>query len=157
MWPFKKKPPWEELYAQNIYVAFVERNDPGDISALKLRIPTALHAAYQNKIVQQRELFSLAALASVAKPESGLQPVLLAYAKLLVNKMAKRGLQMSEDQLANAAFDDVEAMLAQPFRWARQWLSEFGDDPNDNYILFADHCVRLFKSRKLAIEETQPR
>ena len=53
MWPFKKKPPWEELYAQNIYVAFVERNDPGDISALKLQIPTALHAAYQNKIVRR--------------------------------------------------------------------------------------------------------
>jgi hypothetical protein len=157
MWPFKKKPAWEEQYAQNLYGALVERNDPGDFSALKLRIPTVLHAAYQNKIVLQRELFSFAALASVAKPESGLQPVLMAFAKLVVDKMAKRGLHMREDQLANAAFDDVEAMLAQPFKWSRQWLSEFGEDPHDDYIMFADHCVRLFNSSKLAIEQTQPR
>ena len=71
-------------------------------------------------------------------------PVMSAYVKLVVDKMAKRGLQLSEDQLAKAAFDDVEAMLAQPFKWSRQWLSEFADDPHDDYILFADHWVRLF-------------
>jgi hypothetical protein len=47
MWWFKKKPSWEEQYAQNIYGAFVACNDPGDITALKLRIPTALHHTYQ--------------------------------------------------------------------------------------------------------------
>ena len=78
----------------------------GDITALKLRIPTTLHHAYQNKIVLQRELISFAALASVANPESGLRPVLLAYADLLVRKAAERGLQMNKDQLANAALDD---------------------------------------------------
>jgi hypothetical protein len=155
---FKKKPSWEEQYAQNIYEAFVVSSDPGDITALKLRIPFVLHGAYQNKIVLQRELFSFAALGIIANPESGLlQPVLLAYGKLVVGKMAERGLQMSEKQLANVAFDDVEAMEAQPFNWARQWLSEFGEEPTDKYILFADHWVRLFKSHKGAIEDTQPR
>jgi hypothetical protein len=47
MWWFKKKPSWEEQYAQNIYGAFVACNDPGDITPLKLRIPTALHHTYQ--------------------------------------------------------------------------------------------------------------
>ena len=157
MWPFKKTLPWEELYAQNLYGAFVEGNDPGDITALSLKIPTVVHAAYQNKVVLQRELISFAALPSVANPGSGLRPVLLAYGKLVVGKMAKRGLQMSEDQFAKAAFEDVEAMLAQPFKWARQWLSEFADDPHDDYILFADHWVKLFNSRKGAIEQTRPR
>jgi hypothetical protein len=59
MWWFKKKPSWEEQYALNIYGSFVARSGPGDITALKLRIPTALHHAYQNKIVLQRELFHL--------------------------------------------------------------------------------------------------
>jgi hypothetical protein len=157
MWPFKKKPPWEEQYAQNIYAGLVVRNAPGDITALKLRIPTALHHAYQNKMVLQRELFSFAALASVANPESGLRPVMRAYAKLVVDKMAKRDLQMSEDQLANAACDDLDAMVAQPFKWAQEWLSEFGDNAKDNYISFAEHWLALFKAYKHGIEQTQPR
>src|SRR5262245_38201204 len=33
-----RKPSWEEQYAQNIYDGFVISNDPGDISALKLRL-----------------------------------------------------------------------------------------------------------------------
>jgi hypothetical protein len=154
---FKKKPPWQEEYAQNIYGAFVAGNDPGDITALKLKIPSALHAVYQNKVTLQRELLSFAALASVAKPESRLEPVLMTYANLVVDKMAKRGLQMSRDQLANAAFDDAEAMIAQPFKWAQEWPAEFGDDAKDNYISFAEHWLALFKSRKGAIENTQPR
>jgi hypothetical protein len=159
MWWFKKKPSWEEQYAQNIYGAYVVSNDPGNITALKLRIPTALHHAYQNKIVLQRELISFAALASVANPESGLGPVLLAYRDLLVDKMAKRGLEMSRDQLANAACDDVEAMIADRDGWAQRWLSEFRDDPNDHYMVFefADHCVRLFQAWKGAIKNTRPR
>jgi hypothetical protein len=157
MWWSKKKPPWQEEYAQNIYGAFVVRNDPGDITALKLKIPTALHTVYQNKVVLQRELLSFAALASVAKPESGLQSVLMAYGNLVVDKMAKRGLQMSRDQMADAAFDDAEAMIAQPFKWAQEWLAEFGDNARDNYISFADHWVRLFNAWKGAIEDTRRR
>jgi hypothetical protein len=154
---FKKKPSWEEQYAQNIYGALVARGGPGDITALKLRIPTALHHTYQNKIVLQRELFSFTALMSVANQESGLRPVMLAYADLLVHKTAERGLQMNKDQLADAALDDVDAMIDQPFGWAQRWLSEFGDDAKDNYIMFADHCLRLLDAYKHGIEETRPR
>jgi hypothetical protein len=155
---FKKKPSWEQQYAKNIYDAFVARNEPGDITALKLRIPTSLHHAYQNKIVLQRELMSFAALMSAAKPGSKLRPVMLAYANLLMDKIAQRGLQMSRDRLANAALDDLEAMGADHFKWAQRWLSEFRNDPNDNYMvaLFADHRLRLFDAYKHGIEQTQP-
>ena len=37
-----------------------------------------------------------------------LQPVMLAYGNLLIQKLAERGLQMNMDQLANAALEDVE-------------------------------------------------
>jgi hypothetical protein len=107
--------------------------------------------------VLQRELISFAALASIANPASGLGPVMLAYGNLLVHKMAERGLQMSRDQLAKAAVDDVEEMMSQPFGWAQRWLSEFGDDAKDNYIIFADHCVKLFHAYEQGLEDTRPR
>jgi hypothetical protein len=82
-----------------------------------------------------------------------------AYGDLLVHKAAGRGLQMNKDQLANAAFEDVEAMMSDPFKWAQRWLSEFRDDPNDNYMvaMFADHCTRLFHAYRGGIEKTGPR
>jgi hypothetical protein len=158
MWWFKKKPSWELKYAQVIYDGLVAHNNLGEITALKLRIPTALHHAYQNKIVLQRELISFAALMQIAKPRTKLQPVMLAYGNLLVNKIGERGLQMNSDQLANAAIDEVEAMIADPFKWAQRWLSEFRNDPNDNYMvaMFADHCLRLHQAYKHSIEQTQP-
>jgi hypothetical protein len=50
-------------------------------------------------------------------------------------------------------------MVDEPFKWAQRWLSEFRDDPNDNYMVFpfADHWLRLFHAHKSSIEETQPR
>jgi hypothetical protein len=151
------KPSWEEQYAQNIYSAFVASPDLGNITALKLKIPTALHAVYQNKAVLQRELISFVALASVSSEESGLRPVLREYENLLVKKMAERGLQMSGEQMAHAAFDDARALDAQPFKWAQEWLAEFGDNAKDNYILFAEHWLKLFKAYSAGIENTRPR
>jgi hypothetical protein len=64
---------------------------------------------------------------------------------------------MNGDQLANAAADDVEEMMSQPFKWAQHWLSEFGDDPKDNYIMFAEHCMRLFHAYEQGLKDTRPR
>jgi len=152
---FKRKPSWEVQYAQNIYDGLVARNSIGDITATELRIPTALHHAYQNKIVLQREFISFVALQHVAKPGSKLEPVLLEYGNLLVQKIAERGLRINRDQLANAAEDDVGVMIADPFKWARRWLAEFRDDPNDNYMVavFAMHCLRMHEAYKRSIEQ----
>ena len=51
----------------------------------------------------------------------------------------------------------MEAMISQPFKWAQRWLSEFGDDPKDNYLIFAEHCMRLLDAYKHGIEETRLR
>jgi hypothetical protein len=55
--------------------------------------------------------------------------------------------------------DDVEVMIADPYKWAQRWLSEFRDDPNDTFMvaIFADHCMRLFGAYTGAIEKTRPR
>jgi hypothetical protein len=151
--------PWEETYAQRIYNALPAPNDLGDITALRLRIPTALHQAYQNKIILQREMICFVALMSVATPESKLQSVMGAFGNLLISKLDARGLQMTRDELAEYAMNDVEAMLKEPFPWAQRWLAEFRDDPKDNYMvaLFADHCMRLFQAYKRAVEDTRPK
>jgi hypothetical protein len=154
---FSRKPSWEVTYARNIYDGLVAHNDFGDMTALKLRIPTAAHHAYQNKILLQRELICFVALAEAAPPGTQLQSVMLAFCDLLVAKLSSRGLQMNRDQLADAAFDDVGQMLASPFPWAQRWLAEFRDDPNDNYMvaMFVDHCLRLHKAYKHGIEQTR--
>jgi hypothetical protein len=159
MWPFKKRPTWEASYAQNIYDGLVVHNDLGDITALKLRIPTALHQAYHNKILLQREMMCFVALMQSANPRTHLPPVMLAFGDLLVATLSARGLQINKDQLAETALDDVQDMIAQPFPWAQRWLSEFRDDPKGNYMvaLFADHFIRLHHAYKSGIEQTQPR
>ena len=155
----KQKPTWAEIYAQRLYDTLLAPNDLGDITALRLRIPTALHQAYQAKIILQREMICFVALISVAKPETKLPPVMMAFGDLLVSTLGARGLQITRDQLAEYAFNDVETMLKEPFAWAQRWLAEFRDDPKDNYMvaLFADHCMRLFQAYKSAIEDTQPK
>jgi hypothetical protein len=122
-WKVTKKPAWDVIYAEKIYDGLVAHNDFGDINALKLRIPTTLHQAYQNKILLQREMICFVALMEVANPQSGLQPVMLAFGDLLVGKILARGLQINRDQLADAALKDVKRMFSEPFKWAQNWLA----------------------------------
>jgi hypothetical protein len=154
---FRKTPSWEVTYAHNIYDGLVAHNDFGDMTALKLRIPTAEHHAYQSKILLQREMICFVALMVAATPGTQLVPVMLAFGDLLVTKLSARGLQMNCDQLADAATADVAKMIADPFPWAQRWLAEFRDDPNDNYMvaMFADHCLRLHHAYKHGIEKTR--
>src|SRR6516164_6557507 len=42
---------WTETYAQRLYDGLPAKNDLGDITASRLRIPTALHQKYQHKII----------------------------------------------------------------------------------------------------------
>ena len=159
MWPFKKKPAWETEYAQNIYDGLVASNDSGNVTALTLRIPTALHQAYQNKILLQREMIALVAISENAAGDDELQKVMVVFGELVVSKCVERGLQMSPGQFAEYAFDDVAKLLIEPIQWAQQWLAEFREDPNDNYmaVLFAEHCMRLHHSYKTAIGNTRRR
>jgi hypothetical protein len=156
---FSKKSPWEVRYAENIYDGMVAHNDIGDMTALKLRIPTAAHRAFQDKMLLQRELICFVALMVAATPGRQLQPVIGAFGTLIVDKASTRGLQISRDRLAEYALQDVDKMTSEPFQWAKRWLAEFRDDPNDNYMVafFADHCTRLFRAYTDAIESTRPK
>jgi hypothetical protein len=156
MWPFKKKQPDEAVYAHNIYEGLVAHNEFGDITALSLRIPSALHTAYQNKILLQREMLAFAALMENAE-DSRMQRVCSAYASLVVGKAARRGLQITVDQLADHVLKDTEQLIADPYPWAQSWLAEFRDNPKDEHMvaLFADHCLRLHHAYKNGIEQTR--
>lgn len=154
---FKRKMPWEVQYARNIYDGLVAHNEFGDVTALSLKIPTALHHAYQNKILMQREMLCFAAIMSVASPGTGLPPVMLAFCDIVLGKMAERGLQLSKDQLADTSLQDAELLLTDPGRWAKDWLSEFRSNPDDNHmvVMFAYHCTKLFHAYKNGIAETE--
>jgi len=156
---FSKKPPWEMNYAENIYNGLVAHNDFGDLTALMLRIPTAAHRAYQDKILLQREMICFVALMRAAKPGTQLQSVLLAFGDLLVNKISARGIQMNRDQVAEHALQDIEKMISDPLPWAQDWLIEFRGDLNDDNMvaLFADHCLRLYEAYNHGIETTKPK
>jgi len=153
----KKKPSWEIQYAQNIYDGLVAHNEFGDITALSLKIPTAQHQAYQNKILLQREMICFVALMQAAHPGTVLQPVMIAYGDMVVRKAAERGLQLSRDQLAEASLSDAETMFSEPYLWGQRWLSEFRSDPEETFMvaLFADHCLKLFSAYKSGIENTK--
>ena len=153
---FSKKPSWEETYAGNLYQAFAIDDDLGDMTPEKLRIPTAAVQRYHDKALIQRECMCFVALMTCAKPESNLQPVMMAFSRLLSEKLAARGLPVDIDALADAATGDVEAMFRDPFVWSQLWLAEFRNDPEDNYmvVMFADHCQRQFNAYKHAIEDT---
>jgi hypothetical protein len=156
---FSRKPSWEVGYAENIYNGLVVHNNFGDMTALKLRIPTAAHRAYQDKMLLQREMICFVALMAAAKPDTQLPPVMGAFGTLVVSKASARGLQINRDQLTEYALQDFEKMTSEPFQWAQRWLAEFRDDPNDNHMvfLFADHCTRLFSAYQHGIESTRPK
>lgn len=155
-WGKKIRP--EVQYAINLYQGLVAHNEFGDMTALKLRIPTSLHHAYQNKMLLQREMICFVALMQAAHPGTVLASVMPVFGDLLVLKADKRGLQLTRDQFAQASMDDVEYMFAEPYLWAQRWLAEFRHNPEETFMvaLFADHCLKLFSAHKAGIEQTSP-
>jgi hypothetical protein len=153
---FSKKPSWEDAYAERIYEALAASDHLGEMTPERLRVPTAAVQRYFEKTLLQRELMCFVALMSSAGPDTNLRPVMVAFSKLLSRKLSARGLQVDIDQLAEESVQDVEELFQHPFAWSQNWLAEFRNDPEDNYmvVMFADHCQRQFNALKHAIEET---
>jgi hypothetical protein len=147
---------WEDTYAEHIYEGLVASDGLGDMTPERLRIPPAAMQHYFQKALFQRELMCLVALMSSAGPETNLCPVMVAYSKLLSQKLTARGLQFNIDQLADASVEDVGELFKNPFDWGQKWLADFRNDPQDNcgVVMFADHCQRQFNAYKHAIEDT---
>jgi hypothetical protein len=158
---FSRKPSWERQYAENIYDGLVGGKKLGDITPERLRIPLMSYRRYEEKDLLLRELTAFMALMVAADKDKApeLLPVLGEFGRLLVSKLAARGINVDMDHLAETTMDDVSAMLADPFPWAQRWLAEFRDDPKDNYMvaLFADHCVKQYSAYEQAIESTRPK
>ena len=156
---FRKKPSWERVYAERLYDGLVVGDNLGEMTPAKLRIPIAAYQRYKNKALLHREMMCFTALIAAANPKTApeLPPVMLAFGRLLEEKLPLRGLHINVDELADAAPSEVEQMTADPFQWAQRWLAEFRDNPNDNYMvaLFADHSLKQFQAFKHAIETTR--
>ena len=92
-----------------------------------------------------------------ARPETNLRPVMMAFSKLLSQKITNRGLQIDIVHLAEGSVRDVRKLFKSPSDWSQTWLAEFREDPEDTYmaLMFAHHCQRQFNAFRNAIEETK--
>jgi hypothetical protein len=134
----------------------VER-ELGDMTPEKLRLPNNMHQQYREKALLYREAWALAGMATAAK-DPQLRQVMKELQSVVQAKRISRGVRdASPDQVMYAAFDSVEDLFADPFKWAQRWLMEFRHDANDNFmaVLFADHWSRQFNAVKHAIESTR--
>jgi hypothetical protein len=147
----------ERIKAERIYKTFVQR-EPGEMTPEQLRLPKAMHRRYRQKCLFYREAWCLCALAVVAHSLQ-LRVVLAELVDVVEAKRTRRGLRnYSRGYLMDAAFDSVEALFANPCKWAQRWLVDFRDDPDDNFMLalFADHWQQQYAVLKRAIDEPRP-
>ena len=158
---FRKKPSRHREYAENIYNGLVAYDHLGDMTPAKLRIHIASYKRYHEKALLQREMMCFTALMLAADPNTGqeFQPVMMEFGRLLIAKLAERGIQITADDLVATSTADIGQMTADPFPWAQRWLAEFRTKPNENYMvaMFADHSLKQFNAFKNAIETTRPK
>jgi hypothetical protein len=147
---------WEETYAARIHMALPAADELGEMTPEKLRIPPAALSRFNDKGLLMREAICFVAFSSVANPETKLPPVLMAYARLVAQRLNERGVPADPDAFADASLSDVRGLFAQPYAWAQNWLAEFRNDPNETYMvaIFGDHCQKLFHAYRQSIEET---
>jgi hypothetical protein len=150
---FSKKKSWEVVYAENLYDGLVATDDL-DMTPEKLRAPMAAYAQYREKALVQREAMCFTALMLAAGQDSGLASVLREFGRLLVEKLASRGVNVNVERVVEITTQEVHDMTAQPFSWAKGWLAEFRNDPNADYMvaLFADHSLKQYRAFQYAIE-----
>ena len=77
--------------------------------------------------------------------------------KLIQKKWAERGIDFADHfAVGERCFDEVELALERPFKWGREWLIEFYDDPEEageQYIMWTDQWLKEFQAMKTVIEE----
>jgi hypothetical protein len=147
----------ETIYAERIYEAFAEQNLV-NMPPEKLRLPKETHRRYREKALLYREAWSLCALNEMAN-DLQLRPVLRELEGVVEAKRARRGLRdLNREQVMYAAIDSVEDLFADPFKWAKRWLMEFRNDPDDNFMVvpFANEWQRHYLAVKAAIKQTRP-
>lgn len=144
-------PKYTTVYAERIYEALAER-ELGDMTPEKLRLPVERSQGYRQKTLLYREGSSICALLEIANKDPKLLPVLREYVDFLEAKRVGRGLQAGREQLVRAAVEDLCNLFTDPIKWARRWLTEFRDDP-DEIVLFADHWRRQYRAVKGALEQ----
>ena len=77
---------------------------------------------------------TLCALLEVAdKQPTTLHPVLREYENLLEAKRTGRWLNVGSREFRDAAIEDLLGIKDKSYRWAQKWLTEFRNNPDDNF------------------------
>jgi hypothetical protein len=148
---------YEEQVANNIYLALVESGGPGSdsdsyVGARELGIRVADFDRYALKDRLRLEVFLCAAFALESAQGNISERLLHAFAHLLQQKWAARGIRMQRpSDVIDSCLDEIGRWEASPFGWARRWIEEFYDpneDAGDYYIPFGEFALHEFEAMK---------
>lgn len=151
---------YEEQVANNIYVALVDDGGPGTnsdsyVGAKELGIRVADLDRYALKDRLRLEVFLCAAFALESAEGNVSEKLLHAYAHLLQQKWAARGIRMQwASDVIERCLDEVSEWEASPFGWARRWIEEFYDpkeDAGNYYIPFGEFALHEFEAMKRVV------
>jgi len=79
---------------------------------------------------------------------SQIHPFAMEMGKLISEKWRERGIEVEPFDVGERCFNEVGGFLENPFRWGRNWLDEFYDDPETSgvhYILWTEQWLKEFE------------
>lgn len=148
---------YEEQVARNIYEALVDGGGPGSdsdsyVGAKQLDIRVADLDRYALKDRLRLEVFLCAAFALECAQGRPSEKMLSAYAQLLHQKWAARGIRMqAPSDVIESCLSEISQWESSPFGWARHWIEEFYDpkeDAGNYYIPFGEFALKEFEAMK---------
>lgn len=168
---FGPKKTREEDLADKLYQVLVLDGGPSGsadshIDATSLSIPLGrLERFSQKRLISLEAMLFVAAQIETAECSQKLQvmfgygtihPFAVEMGKLISRKWRDRGIEIDYLDVGERCFNEVEDFLEKPFRWGRNWLNEFYDDPEqsgEHYILWTDQWLKEFETMRNLVRQ----
>ncbi|MDF1726775.1 MAG: hypothetical protein P1U53_03395 [Sulfitobacter sp.] len=161
----------DQELAENMYSALVldggpSGEAPDHIEATQLEIPFGkLERFALKRLISLEAMLFVASQIETAERSEKLQavfgdgqlhPFALEMRRLVATRWRERGIEISDSDVVDRCFDEVEEFLEKPFRWGRKWLDEFYDDPEtsgEHYILWTQQWLKEFDVMRTMAKE----
>jgi hypothetical protein len=165
-----KKSQYEDL-AEKFYDVLVldggpSGNSDSHIDATSLEVPLGkLERFSQKRLISLEALLFVAAQTETVERSAKLQaifgadmlhPFAAEMGKLICRKWRERGIKVESFDMAKRCFQEVEDFLEKPFRWSRNWLNEFYDNPEqsgEHYIMWTDQWLKEYETMRTMVAE----
>lgn len=156
----------DKLYKVLVLDGGPSGNADSHIDATSLGIPLGrLERFSKKRLITLEAMLFIAAQVETAERSQNLQelfydgtihPFAVEMGKLISRKWRDRGIEIDYLDVGELCFDEVEDFLKKPFRWGRNWLSEFYDDPEqsgEHYILWTDQWLKEFETMRTLVRQ----